>query len=542
MALTRALSTNNYGPAKFIVSNESTAVGTHSTISLAMASAVSGDTIFIRASATPYTENVTLTPGVNIAAYGSDSSLNATGRVIISGNITMTAAGTCTISAIQLQTNGAALLSITGSAASVVNLIDCYLNCTNNTGITFSSSSASSVINITNCKGNLGTTGIGLFSHSSNGSLIFISSDFDNTGGSSTANTQSAGSSALRRTAFTNPLTTSGTASCSAIYAQFDTQTQNVTCFTSGGSGACAMLFCLFGSGSASSISISNTTGLSQCIIGSSNTNAITGAGVLNYGHISFSSSSSNINTTTQNILNVGPSSTVGSSNSGNTNTLTITNSSNTATSASRVISQVAGTSATGDASFQSVITGGQTWSWGGDVSDSGRFKIGNNAALGSNTVLTSDGTNVWFNGISFDAGSNVMNSYVVGTFTPTMIGTVAGITTYSQQNGYYTRIGAIVQVQALVVGSAATGTGAIVLGGLPFTVKNQTGGNAMGAIQSSCSATWTFPAGTTSPIYDALVNGTNGTVWVNGSAGTNAQQQVFNATFQWNFNTTYEI
>lgn len=118
MTFTRALSTNNYGPAKFIVASSS-ANGTHSTLASAMAVATSGDTIFLRDSVT---ENVTLTPGVNISSWGSGSSLNATGRASITGTLTMTGAGSCTISGIQLQTNAAALLAVTGSAASVVNL------------------------------------------------------------------------------------------------------------------------------------------------------------------------------------------------------------------------------------------------------------------------------------------------------------------------------------------------------------------------------------------------------------------------------------
>jgi hypothetical protein len=101
MAFTHALSTNNYGPAKFVVAT-SAANGTHTTLASAMSAASSGDTIFLRDSVT---ENVTLTPGVNISSWPSGSSLNGTGNAKITGKLTMTGAGSVTIVGIQLETN-----------------------------------------------------------------------------------------------------------------------------------------------------------------------------------------------------------------------------------------------------------------------------------------------------------------------------------------------------------------------------------------------------------------------------------------------------
>lgn len=303
MALTRALATNNYGPAKFVVSNESTAVGTHSTITLAMASAVAGDTIFIRASPTAYTENFTLTPGVNISAYPSDSSFNGTGNVQITGKLTMTAAGSVTISGVQLNSGTNAFLAVTGSAASVVNLFDCYLNAStnaDNTGVIFSSTNAGSTISLSNCSFNLANTGISYFSMTSIGSLTFNISYLSNGGGSSTSSTISAGRLGIFHTQVAAPITTSGTSAFVSIYGYYSTAAQNVTSLTLGGSGLHTIKYGSFDSGSASSISISNTTSIGFSDITSSNTNAITGAGTLNYSGISFSGSSSLINVTTQ--------------------------------------------------------------------------------------------------------------------------------------------------------------------------------------------------------------------------------------------------
>ena len=288
---------NMPGTAKWVV-NPTANLGTHTTISSALTSASSGDTIFICPGT--YTENPTLKAGVNLTAFGSDSSLNGTGHVIISGTCTLTTAGSVTISGIQLQTNSAALLAVTGSVASIVNLQNCYLNCSNNTGITFSSSSASAAINLMNCEGNLGTTGIGLFSHSSAGLLTIQTTSIYNTGGSSTASTISAGSYFQISSGLAIPITSSGTAALGIFNGNNDTSATNTTALTIGGSGISTLVNNYFTTGSASSISISSSATISSCTIASSNTNAITGAGTITYSALTFIGSSSTINTTTQ--------------------------------------------------------------------------------------------------------------------------------------------------------------------------------------------------------------------------------------------------
>jgi hypothetical protein len=290
---------NKPGTAKWIV-NATANLGTHTTIASAITSASSGDTIFI----TPgtYTENLTLKAGVNLTAFGSDSSDNGTGVVIISGKATMTTAGSVTISGIQLQTNSDFLLAVTGSAASIVNLNDCYLNCTNNTGISFTSSSASSSVKIFRCNGDLGTTGIGVFASSSAGLLTINYSKFTNSGSSTTANTVSAGSLNVKWCTFTNPTTSSGTGAFFANHSEFDTSAQNVTVATVGGSGLGNHVNSSYASGTASAISIGSTLSINNCEVFSTNTNSITGAGTIIYSGICFANTSttSTINTTTQ--------------------------------------------------------------------------------------------------------------------------------------------------------------------------------------------------------------------------------------------------
>jgi hypothetical protein len=293
------LPTNTFTTAKWIVS-PTASDGTHTTIASALTSASSGDTIFIRPGT--YTENPTLKAGVNLTAFGSDGSLNGIGNVIINGTCTLTTAGTVTISGIQLQTNSAALLAVTGSAASIVNLQNCYLNCSNNSGITFSSSSSSAQININNCFGNLGTTGINLFSHSGAGQLLFYYSRFTNLGGSTTASTASAGALISVWSNFSSPVTTSSTNAMSMYQTIIDSTAQNVTPLTVGGSGTQGIALSQFYAGTASAISISSTANVFSTFVSSTNTHAITGGGSLNYSNISFANGGSVlINVTTQN-------------------------------------------------------------------------------------------------------------------------------------------------------------------------------------------------------------------------------------------------
>jgi hypothetical protein len=59
---------------------------------------------------------------------------------------------------------------------------------------------------------------------------------------------------------------------------------------------------------------------------------------------------------------------------------------------------------------------------------------------------------------------------YAKGTWVPTYDGTTPGATTYTTQQGAYTKIGRVVFAQFELVWTAAAGTGVIRIGGLPFT------------------------------------------------------------------------
>lgn len=290
-AFTHAISTNNYGESKIIVST-SPANGTHTTLASALAAASVGDTVFLRDSVT---EDVTLPPGVNIAAWNG-SSLNTP---TITGKVTMTGAGTSSISGIHLKTNSDYLIAVTGAAASILNVNNCYIEASNSSAIN-STSSGGSRINLFNCRGDFGTTGIA-YAVVTNGAVNFNKCMMSNSTNNTTSSTCSAGSINLQYSQFFNPITTSGTGGSGCRYSWIGLGAGvNTTALTFGGSGTHIVDDCIIESGTASAISIGGTAQIDRCSISSSNTNAVTGAGSIEHGILTFTGISSTINTTTQ--------------------------------------------------------------------------------------------------------------------------------------------------------------------------------------------------------------------------------------------------
>jgi hypothetical protein len=71
---------------------------------------------------------------------------------------------------------------------------------------------------------------------------------------------------------------------------------------------------------------------------------------------------------------------------------------------------------------------------------------------------------------------ANTLDDYEEGTFTPTAFGaTTAGTTTYASRDGGYTKIGNQVTVWGYLDVSGMTGTGDLLVGGLPF-LQNSSG------------------------------------------------------------------
>lgn len=302
--MVQQVSTNTFGVARWIVS-PNPSQGTHTTIAAAIASASSGDTIWVRDGV--YTENFTIKPGVNLAA--SQGSYE-TPTVNIIGTLTMSGAGTCTVTGIAFQTNSAPCIVVSG--ASVCNLIleDIYLGCTNNAGISFTNSSSSSSIYITTLDSNIGTTEISLYSMSSSGSMYFYNSNVTNTGNTVTPASNSAGSVFWNTSNVFIPLSTSGTGAIIAYQNQIQTSAQGtIETLTIDGSGQTYISGGLIDGGSEAAMTI-GTSGYVQITnvsIGSLAANAFTGLGSITYGGIVFYRASNTISVTTQNPIYLSP-------------------------------------------------------------------------------------------------------------------------------------------------------------------------------------------------------------------------------------------
>lgn len=280
--------------AKFVV-DPTPNFGTHTSISSAIAAAVSGQTIFVRPGT--YTENITLQAGINLSAFDCDAQ---TPNVTIVGKLTATYAGTVSISGIRLQTNSDNFLTSTGSNAAILNLLHCYLNCSNTTGILLNN--ANCQVFCYDCEGNLGTTGIGLHTLTNCNTLQLKNCSISNTGASSTASTIAAGTLNYANTAFNHVTTTSSGGTVSLFSCTVNTSATNTTSLTTAGTGQSTIYNSFISSGSASAISIGTGTEVDilQSEITTSNTNAITGAGTAKYGSVAFFGTGNTINATTQ--------------------------------------------------------------------------------------------------------------------------------------------------------------------------------------------------------------------------------------------------
>lgn len=90
------------------------------------------------------------------------------------------------------------------------------------------------------------------------------------------------------------------------------------------------------------------------------------------------------------------------------------------------------------------------------------------------NFVVGTSGQGIDFSATPGTGTSELLADYEEGTFTPVLFGsTTAGAGTYSAQDGVYTKIGNAVYVCILFVWTAHTGTGNLILTGLPFSLKS---------------------------------------------------------------------
>lgn len=98
----------------------------------------------------------------------------------------------------------------------------------------------------------------------------------------------------------------------------------------------------------------------------------------------------------------------------------------------------------------------------------------GNVSIANGNLVIGTSGKGIDFSATPGTGTSELLADYEEGTFTPVIIGSSsAGTGTYTTQAGSYTKIGNRVFFSLYLVWSAHTGTGYMIVDGLPFTIAN---------------------------------------------------------------------
>jgi hypothetical protein len=226
------------------------------------------------------------------------------------------------------------------------------------------------------------------------------------------------------------------------------------------------------------------------------------------------------------------------STSSGDTEILRVTNTSNTASSQAQLRLDVAGTSA-GDSFATFEISGGTSWAFGVDNSDSDRLKISRSTTLGTNDTVYWDSTGqvmpsgfgITFNtsgGSSGTSTSNKLEIFEEGTFNPTITGSVvSGTGTYVDRVGRYQRIGNRSYINVNLAITAHTGSGEWRCS-IPFT--------------GSSALTYTVNNGDYTNSSTALLISTNyalpsSTSYVTGKhTGETTNMQVENAPRNYNF------
>lgn len=254
--------------------------GTHTTLTSAMASATSGDTICIVAGS-QLTENVTLKAGVNIV---SDTSTALAGSTTIIGKLSASFAGSCSISGVELQTNGDAVVEITGSASTTVYVKDCLISAPNATPFNMNTSTTT-VINLLD---SIVSTLSNVFTLA--GASGIIAQNCIVSGTTTPSTSSSTGGIILRGSIWHSPV------SLTAGFIEVINCEMNVGNAIAVNIGAaCAASTVgdsLLTTGSSSCINIDNGgTAVISSFLSSSNTNVISGSGRIFYSKLTFFSS-----------------------------------------------------------------------------------------------------------------------------------------------------------------------------------------------------------------------------------------------------------
>jgi hypothetical protein len=106
-----------------------------------------------------------------------------------------------------------------------------------------------------------------------------------------------------------------------------------------------------------------------------------------------------------------------------------------------------------------------------GTISPAEKLDVVGKIKVSDNIVIGTSGKGIDFSATPGTGTSELLADYEEGTWTPVIAGsTTAGTATYAVQTGTYTKVGDLVHVQSFLIWSGHTGTGNMLLTGLPFT------------------------------------------------------------------------
>jgi hypothetical protein len=173
-------------------------------------------------------------------------------------------------------------------------------------------------------------------------------------------------------------------------------------------------------------------------------------------------------------------------------------------------------------------------------VGTNGQLFIGSTGANPAFATATSTAGS-----ITYTTGAGSLNldvtNYATTTFTPTLTGaSTAGTTTYSTQVGNYTYFLNLCYVYGSIIITAATGTGDVVIGGLPKTI-NSSAGNVVGGLTLS-GTSFTLPASCTDALTYGLSNTTTAKIQCFGSGQSTSFLQMANGALTLVFQLLYQV
>ena len=224
--MAQQLSTNTFGCAQYIVSADPT-LGTHTTITDALNTAVAGQTVFVMPGI--YVEMVSLTPGVNLCAFTCDA-FNA--NVTIIGQLEFMGGANSAVSGILISSDSAPVISFDGTADGTLEFIDCNILVDSAHGMSFTNTGGASTITFSNCSFDV-VPEVGFpspfFSSSLSNDVNFNYCIFHDTNTSSTASEMTAGTLNLYYCESVIPFSINGEVTMNCNYSFINTAQVGIT-------------------------------------------------------------------------------------------------------------------------------------------------------------------------------------------------------------------------------------------------------------------------------------------------------------------------